>query len=132
KSGLIGLTQALAAEFGPRGIRVNAILPGAVETGMYREVNDTADKQAFITNLHALKRVAQPEEIARSVLYLASQDSALVSGTASVVRGGLSSPRPCPLAFGSLSLGGRAALPCEDERPALKRPRSILQPAPVR
>ena len=62
KSGLIGLTQALAAEFGPRGVRVNAILPGAVETGMYREMNDTADKQAFITNLHALKRVAQPEE----------------------------------------------------------------------
>jgi NAD(P)-dependent dehydrogenase (short-subunit alcohol dehydrogenase family) len=50
KSGLIGLTQALAAEFGPRGIRVNAILPGAVETGMYREMNDTTDKQAFMTN----------------------------------------------------------------------------------
>jgi NAD(P)-dependent dehydrogenase (short-subunit alcohol dehydrogenase family) len=93
KSGLIGLTQALAAEFGPRGIRVNAILPGAVETGMYREVNDTADKQAFITNLHALKRVAQPEEIARSVLYLASDDSAFVSGTASLVDGGLSITR---------------------------------------
>ena len=58
KSGLIGLTQALAAEFGPQGVRVNAILPGAVDTGMYREMNDTADKQAFITNLHALKRVA--------------------------------------------------------------------------
>src|SRR5690349_16164060 len=65
KSGLIGLTQALAAEFGPRGVRVNAILPGAVETGMYREMNDTADKQAFMTNLHALKRVARPEEVAR-------------------------------------------------------------------
>lgn len=44
KSGSIGLTQALAAEFGPRGIRVNAILPGAVETGMYHEMNDTSDK----------------------------------------------------------------------------------------
>src|ERR1700730_14501478 len=39
KSGLIGLTQALA-EFGPRGVRVNAILPGAVETAMYRAMND--------------------------------------------------------------------------------------------
>ena len=93
KSGLIGLTQALAAEFGPRGVRVNAILPGAVETGMYREMNDTADKQAFVTNLHALKRVAQPEEIARSVLYLASDDSSFVSGTASLVDGGLSITR---------------------------------------
>jgi NAD(P)-dependent dehydrogenase (short-subunit alcohol dehydrogenase family) len=93
KAGPIGLTQALAAEFGPRGIRVNAILPGAVETGMYREMNDTADKQAFITNLHALKRVGQPEEIARSVLYLASDDSAFVTGTASLVDGGLSITR---------------------------------------
>jgi hypothetical protein len=90
KSGLIGLTQALAAEFGPRGVRVNAILPGAVETGMYREMNDTADKQAFMTNLHALRRVSQPEELARSVLYLASDDSAFVTGTASLVDGGAS------------------------------------------
>jgi NAD(P)-dependent dehydrogenase (short-subunit alcohol dehydrogenase family) len=93
KSGLIGLTQALAAEFGPRGVRVNAILPGAVETGMYREMNDTADKQAFVTNLHALKRVARPEELARSVLYLASDDSAFVTGTASLVDGGASITR---------------------------------------
>ena len=93
KSGLIGLTQALAAEFGPRGVRVNAILPGAVETGMYREMNDTADKQAFMTNLHALKRVARSEELARSVLYLASDDSAFVTGTASLVDGGASITR---------------------------------------
>jgi NAD(P)-dependent dehydrogenase (short-subunit alcohol dehydrogenase family) len=93
KSGLIGLTQALAAEFGPQQVRVNAILPGAVETDMYREMNDTADKTAFITNLHALKRVAQPEELARSVLYLASDDAAFVTGTASLVDGGASITR---------------------------------------
>jgi NAD(P)-dependent dehydrogenase (short-subunit alcohol dehydrogenase family) len=86
----LGLTQALAAEFGPRGVRVNAILPGAVETGMYCEMNDTVDKQAFVTNLHALKRVAQPEELAGSVLYLASDDSAFVTGTALLVDGGAS------------------------------------------
>lgn len=88
KSGLIGLTQALAAEFGPQGVRVNAILPGAVATDMYLGMNDTADKQAYITNLHALKRVASPGEIARSVLYLASDDSSFVTGTASLVDGG--------------------------------------------
>ena len=93
KSGLIGLTQALAAEFGPRNVRVNAILPGAVDTAMYREMNDTAESQAFITNLHALKRVATPEELARSVLYLASDDSAFVTGTASLVDGGASITR---------------------------------------
>ncbi|MFS8046788.1 SDR family oxidoreductase [Rhizobium sp. BR 314] len=93
KSGLIGLTQTLAAEFGPQNVRVNAILPGAVDTDMYREMNDTSDKQAFITNLHALKRVARPEEIARSVLYLASDDASFVSGTASLIDGGLSITR---------------------------------------
>jgi NAD(P)-dependent dehydrogenase (short-subunit alcohol dehydrogenase family) len=93
KSGLIGLTQALAAEFGPRNIRVNAILPGAVDTAMYRDMNDTAETQAFITGLHALKRVASPEELARSVLYLASDDASFVTGTAMLVDGGVSITR---------------------------------------
>ncbi|MFS8932156.1 SDR family oxidoreductase [Cupriavidus taiwanensis] len=93
KSGLIGLTQALAAEFGPQGIRVNAILPGAVDTDMYRSMNDTSESQAFITGLHALKRVARPEELARSVLYLASDDSSFVTGTASLADGGVSITR---------------------------------------
>ncbi len=93
KAGLIGLTQALAAEFGPQGIRVNAILPGAVDTAMYRDMNNTAESQAFITSLHALKRVATPEELARSVLYLASDDSTFVTGTASLVDGGASITR---------------------------------------
>ena len=93
KSGLIGLTQALAAEYGPQGIRVNTILPGAVDTAMYRAMNDTAEAQAFVTNLHALKRVAKPEELARSVLYLASDDSSFVTGTATLVDGGVSITR---------------------------------------
>lgn len=90
KSGLVGLTQALAAEYGPKGLRFNAILPGAVDTPMYREMNDTETSQAFITNLHALKRVATPQELARSVLYLACEDSSFVTGTAMLVDGGAS------------------------------------------
>lgn len=90
KAGLIGLTQALAVEFGQQGVRVNAVLPGAVETDMFRSANDTAEAQAFVTGLHALKRVGQPEELARSVLYLASDDSSFVTGTAQLVDGGLS------------------------------------------
>ena len=93
KAGLIGLTQALAAEFGPANIRVNAVLPGAVDTAMYRAMNNTPESQAFITNLHALKRVATPEELARSVLYLASDDAAFVTGTATLVDGGASITR---------------------------------------
>ncbi|MET1028036.1 MAG: SDR family oxidoreductase [Dongiaceae bacterium] len=93
KAGLIGLTQALAAEFGPRHIRVNAVLPGAVDTAMYRDMNNTPESQSFITNLHALKRVATAEELARSVLYLASDESSFVTGTASLVDGGVSITR---------------------------------------
>ena len=93
KSGLSGLTQALSAEFGPRGVRVNAILPGAVDTAMYREMNDSPASQSFITGLHALKRVGTPEELARSVLYLASDDSSFVTGAAILVDGGVSITR---------------------------------------
>ncbi len=74
-------------------MRVNAILPGAVDTDMYRTMNDTTESKAFITHLHALKRVATPEELARSVLYLASDDSAFVTGTAALVDGGASITR---------------------------------------
>jgi NAD(P)-dependent dehydrogenase (short-subunit alcohol dehydrogenase family) len=83
KSGLIGLTQALAAEFGPRNIRVNAILPGAVDTTMYRDMNNTAEQQAFIIGLHTLKRVGTPEELARSRLPRAWVCTPMRSHTAS-------------------------------------------------
>lgn len=89
KSGLLGLTQA-PVEFGPRCVRFNAILPEAVDTETYRAMNDTAETQAFITGLHALKSTARPEELARSALYLASDDAAFVSGAAAPVNGGAS------------------------------------------
>ncbi len=90
KAGLIGLTQALAAEFGPKGVRVNSILPGAVDTDMYRGMNSTEDAQAFVRNMHALKRVATPLEAARTALYLLSDDAAFVTGTAVLMDGGVS------------------------------------------
>ena len=93
KSGLIGLTQALAAEFGPQGVRVNAVLPGAVDTDMYRTANSTPEAREHLSALHALKRAGTPEEIARSVLYFASDDSSFVTGTASLVDGGISIAR---------------------------------------
>lgn len=77
-------------EFGAQGVRVNAVLPGGVETDMFRAVNSTQEAQSFIAGLHAMKRVGQPEELARAVLYLASDDSSFVTGTASLVDGGLS------------------------------------------
>jgi NAD(P)-dependent dehydrogenase (short-subunit alcohol dehydrogenase family) len=90
KAGLVGLTQVLAAEYGPKGIRVNAILPGGTDTPMGRAVADSEEARAFVAGLHALKRMARPEEIARSVLYLASDQSSFVTGAALLVDGGVS------------------------------------------
>ncbi|AKU21192.1 SDR family oxidoreductase [Massilia sp. NR 4-1] len=90
KAGLIGLTQALAAELGPQGIRVNAILPGGTDTPMGRAVANTEEAKSFVAGMHALKRLASPDEIARSVLYLASDLSSFTTGTAMLVDGGVS------------------------------------------
>jgi len=88
KAGLIGLTQVLAAEHGPQGVRVNALLPGGTDTPS--ATFKTPESREFVEGLHALKRVAQPEEIARSALYLASDASSFTTGAALLADGGLS------------------------------------------
>lgn len=90
KAGLIGLTQVLASEFGSKGIRVNALLPGGTDTPMGRGSANTPDALAFVQGLHALKRMAQPEEIAQSALYLASDASSFTTGSALLADGGVS------------------------------------------
>ncbi len=90
KSGLVGLVQALAAEFGPQGLRVNALLPGGTDTPMARQMNATPEALAQVAQLHALKRLASPEELARAVLFLASDASSFMTGTAMLVDGGVS------------------------------------------
>jgi NAD(P)-dependent dehydrogenase (short-subunit alcohol dehydrogenase family) len=90
KAGLIGLVQALAVEFGHKGIRVNAILPGGTDTPMGRAAASTPEALLYIQGLHALKRIATPEEQARSVLYLASDASSFTTGSALLVDGGVS------------------------------------------
>lgn len=90
KAGLVGLTQALAAEFGPRGVRVNALLPGGTDTPMARQMNGTAEAIAHVASLHALKRIARPEEIAQAALFLASEASSFMTGAAMLVDGGIS------------------------------------------
>ena len=88
KAGLIGLTQVLAAEYGPKGLRVNALLPGGTDTP--GATTTTPEARAFVEGIHALKRMAQPEEIARSALYLASDASSFTTGTALFADGGVS------------------------------------------
>jgi len=90
KAGIIGLTQALATEFGAKGLRVNALLPGATDTPMGRAFANTPETLAFVKSLYALKRIALPEEIAKSALYLASDASSFTTGVALLVDGGVS------------------------------------------
>ncbi|MBK8957662.1 MAG: SDR family oxidoreductase [Proteobacteria bacterium] len=90
KSGLIGLTQALAVEYGAQGIRVNALLPGGVDTPMGRGFAPNEEAMQYVRGLHALKRTAQPEEIAQSALYLASSASSFTTGAVLLADGGVS------------------------------------------
>lgn len=93
KAGVIGLMQVIAAEYGPHGIRANALLPGGTDTPMGRAAAATPEARRFVESLHALKRMASPAEIARSALYLASDAASFVTGTALVVDGGVSITR---------------------------------------
>ncbi len=90
KAGMIGLMQVLAAEYGPQGIRVNALLPGGTETPGARSSIGTPEARAFVEGLHALKRLARPEEIARTALFLASDASSFTTGAAILADGGVS------------------------------------------
>jgi NAD(P)-dependent dehydrogenase (short-subunit alcohol dehydrogenase family) len=86
KAGVIGLTKSLAREVSPLGVRVNAISPGPVDTPALKAVTDAERATAAARTL--LGRLGQPGDIARGVLYLASDESAFVTGTVLQVNGG--------------------------------------------
>jgi 2-keto-3-deoxy-L-fuconate dehydrogenase len=94
KAAVIGLTKALATDFVTKGIRCNCICPGTVETpSLYDRMRAQGDfekaKAAFIAR-QPMGRLAQPEEIAEMVIYLASDDTAFMTGQALVIDGGWS------------------------------------------
>jgi 2-keto-3-deoxy-L-fuconate dehydrogenase len=94
KAAVIGLTKALAIDFVSKGIRCNCICPGTVETpSLYDRMRAQGDvekaKAAFIAR-QPMGRMAQPEEIAEMVVYLASDDTAFITGQALVIDGGWS------------------------------------------
>jgi NAD(P)-dependent dehydrogenase (short-subunit alcohol dehydrogenase family) len=90
KAGVIGLMRNLAVEYGTKGVRVNALLPGAVDTPMGRSVAHTEEIRRFVAGLNAMKRIADPEELARAALFLASDASSVMTGEAMLVDGGVS------------------------------------------
>ena len=92
KAAVVNLTRAMAIDHGPQGIRAVCICPGDTDTGMLRDEARQlgANEAAFLEGSAArpLARLGTPEEIARAVLFLASDDAAWVTGTTLVVDGG--------------------------------------------
>ncbi|MFW6208942.1 MAG: 3-oxoacyl-[acyl-carrier-protein] reductase [Spirochaetota bacterium] len=87
KAGLIGFTKSLAREVASRGVRVNAVAPGYIDTSMTEKLNSEA--RTALTAQIPLGRTGKPEEIASAVLFLASDAAAYITGQALVVDGGL-------------------------------------------
>ena len=97
KAGVINLAMTSAQQLSGSNIRVNAICPGLTETGMTKPTFDyarEAGKMEKVGRLNPLRRAAQPEELAKVALFLASDDASYVNGQALAVDGGLSSSHP--------------------------------------
>jgi NAD(P)-dependent dehydrogenase (short-subunit alcohol dehydrogenase family) len=97
KAGVISLVKTAAQQLAGSGVRVNAICPGLIETGMTEFVYDRARAKGVedkLGHLNPLRRGGVPQEIAHAALFLASDESSYVNGHALVVDGGLSSSHP--------------------------------------
>jgi len=88
KAAIVGMTRTLAHEVGPDGIRVNAVLPGAIATEKQKRLVNTPEYKAEILASQALKREIEPEDVARLVLFLAADDSGAITNQSYVVDGG--------------------------------------------
>jgi NAD(P)-dependent dehydrogenase (short-subunit alcohol dehydrogenase family) len=102
KAGVINLVQTAAQQLSGSGVRVNAICPGLIETGMTQGIYDMArasGQEQRIGELNPLRRGGEPDEIANAALFLASDESSYVNGAALVVDGGLATSHPTTRRF---------------------------------
>jgi NAD(P)-dependent dehydrogenase (short-subunit alcohol dehydrogenase family) len=89
KHAVIGLTKSAAVEFGKQGIRVNAILPGVVDTDMYqRFAGDKPEFRAQMSAMHPIGRIGKPEDMAEAAIWLSSSKASFVTGHSLMVDGG--------------------------------------------
>ena len=88
KAAVVGLTRTLAHELGVHNIRVNCVMPGAIQTERQERLWFTEAYKAEILARQALKRLIRPDEVARLVLFLASEDSSSISNQSFVIDGG--------------------------------------------
>jgi len=87
KAGVIGLTKTIAREFAQRGIKVNAIAPGYIQTPMTDVLPDKAKEE--LKRMIPMERFGQPEDVARAVLFLVSEASSYITGQVLKVNGGI-------------------------------------------
>jgi NAD(P)-dependent dehydrogenase (short-subunit alcohol dehydrogenase family) len=88
KAAVLGMTRVHAREFGVDGVRVNSVMPGSTATRRQRELVLTQEYEAMTMETQAIKRVVEPIEVARVILFLASDDASAVTGGSHVVDGG--------------------------------------------
>lgn len=89
KHGVVGLSRTAALDYIGRGIRINAVCPGATRTRILADWFQDPKVEQFILSRHPIGRIAEPEEIGRAVMFLASDDASFVVGHALAVDGGL-------------------------------------------
>lgn len=97
KSAVVSLTQTIAFQLAGTGVRVNCVCPGLIETGMTKALFDGARKrrtEGRVGSLNPLRRAGVADEVARAVLFLASDEASYVNGQAIAVDGGLSAGLP--------------------------------------
>ncbi len=97
KSGLVGMTRSLALDFGPHGIRVNAVAPGYIRTRLVQDSIDrnpdpAAAERSMVAGI-ALRRIGEPVEIANVIRFLASEDASYITGTTIHIDGGVTARR---------------------------------------
>lgn len=89
KTGVLGLTRALAADFSPHGIRVNAIAPGFIESPMHHEAfNSDPERKRRVLERTPMEKFGLPEDVAYAAVYLASDASGFITGIQLPVDGG--------------------------------------------
>ncbi len=110
KWGMVGMTKALAVEYGPRGIRFNALSPGLIDTQIWTDIKAAAPDMKACTEFWnsniPMERVGKPEEIAKIAVFLASDDSSYITGANIVADGGMTSQLISREPYTSTSLEG--------------------------